>query len=166
MRFLCPRHRQLLRQHPDLAEQNWEEWMRQGLHAMTAENWSRAASYYGCSYEVCEGQLRSCRRESLSSRLVLADRVMVAGHLLAECLGRNGDLTNERHYLIAVHAHLVELWEDCGDTDREGLRKNIELSLMMLKRHCQRYGEFGGLDACLHQARGLLETSRPAAGVH
>ncbi len=166
MQFLCPQHRHHLQQYPELAEQNWQAWMRHGLHAMTAENWPRAISYYGCSYEISEWQLRTCRREFVQARLVMADRVMVSGHLLAECLGRDGDLANERHFLIAVHAQLVNLWDDCGEPRGTGLRKNIELSLVMLRRHCERHGEFGGLDACLHQARGLLHGTGAAAGVH
>lgn len=167
MKFLCEPHRRMMQQFPDIARARWEEWMCQGYQALKLGNWRQALMFYGCSFEISEWLLDCQLRESGTVDLQTLDQVMVSGHLLAESFGHDGNVAMERHYLLAVHKHLTAVVGDnlhAGEAVR--LRKNLELSLVMLKRHCRERGTFGGSEACIHNARTLLDAIPDRARVH
>ncbi len=155
MRFICDRHREQLGQHPSLALYRWEEWLHMGQAAMEKKHWPEAIRLFGCCYELCEMTLRLQADDHKNTGLSRWDRLMLSGHLLAETLGRSGMRDLERHYLIAVHHHLTRYVTEAGRIPR-GLEKNIEISLLMLKRHCDLYGECPGFRACLREGDRLL----------
>ena len=167
MKFLCAPHRRMLQQFPDVAQARWEEWMNQGYDALERGDWHRAVMFYGCSFEISEWMLENGRIAPDQVDLKSLDQLMVSGHLLAESLGHSGDIALERHVLLAVHRWLTTVTGDSlHAAGASRLRKNLELSVIMLKRHCQRHGDFGGSRACLTYTRELLASIPAQAVVH
>lgn len=164
MQFLCNKHRHWLEHHPDHARACWEKWMQQGYSAMDNHDWKTAISYFGCSYELSEIRLKQIGSGHEIHPFNPVDQIMVSGHLLASCLGHAGESEHERHFLIAVHYHLVKAAQKPGCQPH--LKKNVELSLIMLQRHCRLHGEFGGMSACFNQTRTVLESTPPSPRIH
>lgn len=153
MAFLCHKHRDQLRQLPHFAQSRWEEWMNRGYRAMESGQWSIAIAHFGCCYEISEMLLAMPPADMPEARFHRLDQLMLAGHLLAESLGRDGRPELERHYLLAVHHYLTHPGSPANGS---ALRKNLEISLLMLRRHCRQHGEFSGFEACLERAEELI----------
>ena len=163
MAFLCHKHRNQLRQLPHLAQSRWEELMNRGYEAMDTGHWSIAIAHFGCCYEISEMLLDFTGDDRTDWGLGRLDQLMLAGHLLAESLGRDGKTDLERHYLLAVHHHLTHPAAPVGGPQ---LRKNLEISLLMLRRHCRHHGEFKGFAACLARTSELLREHPRQAALH
>lgn len=166
MKFLCDKHRDLLQQFPSIAQARWDDWMNRGYAALESNQWSIAITHFGCCYEISEMMLAEPNERQQIDNLSGVDRLMLSGHLLAESLGRSGNATMERHYLLAVHHHLTKPVPSRFQGAYLGLRKNLEISLLMLKRHCRMHGEFSGFEACLNQAARLLNQSQGNFALH
>lgn len=164
MKFICAKHRQLLRNQPAKAHRRWQEWLDRGQMAMANKEWAMAIRFFGCCYEIAEMRLPASGTDTtFVDRLSPEDRLMLSGHLLAECFGRSGKRSLERHYLLAVHHHLTRDLAGTGPVPR-GRDKNIRISLLMLERYCRLHGEFSGFSACREQGSELLAGN--AAALH
>lgn len=169
MKFLCEEHRELLQQSPAKALGRWEEWMRQGSASLEQSQLPMAISYFGCCYELSEMLMSTPPAHSIASpgeKYSAVDRLMLSGHLLAESLGRSGNVSLERHYLLAVHHYLTRFMTRREQCPGRSLQKNLEISLLMLRRHCKQHGEFSGFQACLLQACQLFGQTANNASLH
>ncbi|KJS09038.1 MAG: hypothetical protein VR73_03470 [Gammaproteobacteria bacterium BRH_c0] len=166
MKFLCDKHRALINQSHSQALGRWEEWMHEGSTSLEQGKLQKAISYFGCCYELSE-MLTSHDPdrglESAGEKFSAMDRLMLSGHLLAESLGRSGKIQLERHYLLAVHHHITHFMARRAQCPGRSVQKNLEISLLMLRRHCNQHGEFSGYQACLLQACQLA--GQPTANV-
>ncbi len=139
--------------------------MQQGSQCIADRQWQSATSFLGCSYELSEWLLQqpettpataAVNINSSTPELSYTDRFTIAGHYLAECLGRNGDKQLELHYLLSVHLTLLnraksklgQYWL---------LKQNLEISLTMLQRFCHAHGSFKGFHDCYLETRLCID---------
>ena len=162
MKFLCEHHRKQLESLPLEAEECWEQWMQSGAKAMTAGEWQLALRYVGSAFEASELMLAQPDLYIDSDELSNADRFMISGHYLAECLHRIGRNDAERHYLMRVHQRLMNLASDesVGSYQRISVLKNIKVSIALLKRHFERCGESEPVQYILRAAEALTLSMR------
>ena len=152
MQFLCSTHRRQLKRCTLVAENRWDEWMEAGRQAFAQRDWQAALKYLGCSFELSEMLLEGDDLPALSN----VDRYMVSGHFLAECFGRCQDRCLQRHCLLAVHRHLLNILRSPQGRGLS-LKRNVEISLQMLSRHYQSAGEEAMLQDCYEESMRLLK---------
>ncbi|MCR8923329.1 hypothetical protein NO559_11125 [Dasania sp. GY-MA-18] len=105
--FLCSTHKAHSLSSARLAISYWEIWMADGQALYQSGNWQQALSYYGCSFEVGEWLLQQLNEnEHKNTRLNYAERMMLAGHSLAQCYKQMQHYSLELDILIRVHNHL------------------------------------------------------------
>ena len=146
MKFLCEHHRQAIMEHPDKALGYWRDWMDRGGAMIENGDWRRACPFLGCSFELAEWLLDNPPAND-THRFRAIDRYMIAGHQLAECLGRTGEQELELHFLLTVHLRLIDRVRT-RQAQYWLLKQQLQLSLAMLTRYRQRRGSFRGYYDC------------------
>ncbi len=163
MTFLCNHHRQQVLTEVTTALSFWEQWMQQGAKLFNQRQWHQAACYLGSSFEVAEWLLAKpelvqniSNLEEKKPSLNYFDRYMIAGHHLSECLGRNGQIEAELHYLLTVHLKLLNTVK-AKNYQHQPLKNHLEISLAMLGRHCKMHGQFKGYQDCYLETRLCID---------
>lgn len=159
MRFLCQQHRQTVISSVDSALYFWQQWVQQGDEHFKQQQWSQAARFLGCSFEVAEWLLQQATSQPYKFKpqeLNPTSRYMLAGHQLAESLGRSGDHDLELHYLLTVHTTLLSQIKN-KIIPLTALKHYLEISLAMLKRYCQHCGQFKGYHDCYLETRLCID---------
>ena len=148
MKFLCDHHRQQVLEEPAKALSYWRNWMSRGNALIDEQQWKNACGFIGCSFEVAEWLLGQPAHDADEGQRAV-ERYMVAGHQLAECLGRTGHPDLELHYLLTVHLQLLErIKQRCAHFWL--LRQPLQISRAMLSRYRNQHGSFKGYyDCCM-----------------
>lgn len=158
MQFLCEFHRQQLQYHPGAATRRWQEWLEQGAERFRDADWPQATRFLGCAYEA--GRLLSAQPHSFAEGdLTGFDRMMIAGHYLAECFGRMQQVRTERDILLTVHRDLMTALDDhaVARSIRARLRYNLAISLQLLDRHYRRQSDMTSFARLYHQTQARLQ---------
>lgn len=86
MIFLCSTHKPTLLTSSHEAVNNWEHWMNEGQTLFRAGKWHQAVMFFGCSFEITQWLVAHLNnRKTVNTQLSYAERLMLAGHSLAEC---------------------------------------------------------------------------------
>ena len=81
--------------------------MADGQELYQSGSWQQAQSYYGCSFEVGEWLLQQLdENDHKNTQLNYAERMMLAGHSLAQCYKQMQHYSLELDILIRVYNHL------------------------------------------------------------
>ncbi len=134
MNALCGFYRSQLERRPALAARWWSRWLRQGINAAGAEGTSSlwAAFELACHCAAAPDALRE------PGPINWYDRLMIAGHVLSQ---RCAD--QQREILLGVHERLwrAATLRQLPRAQRRGLLCNLQISLLMLRRHYRACGE-------------------------
>ncbi|WP_019529975.1 hypothetical protein [Dasania marina] len=107
MRFLCRQHQAQTLNSPRQAISYWETWMADGQRLYQRGHWQQAHSYYGCSFEIGEWLLQQVDSNDHKNTLLnYAERMMLAGHSLAQCYKQLQHYSLQLDMLIRVHNQL------------------------------------------------------------
>lgn len=160
MHFLCDFHREQLSLHPAAASRRWEEWMELGGERFRAGDWPRALQWLGNAYELAQLALAREHRDFAAGDLTGFDRMMIAGHYLAECLQRLQRSQEEWEVLLAVHRGLLQALEDesVARSIRSRLRYNLAISLQLLDRRCSRERNLATFARLYRQTQARLQS--------
>ena len=156
MRFMCQAHRQKLLQKPSEVLSFWDKWLNQGLGHFAEANWHEASRFFGCSFEAGEWLLEKPEVVEKLNKFTHIDRYMLAGHYLAECIGKQGYHEKELHLLVQIHQRCLCLSKQ-GVFKHYPLKHNLEISMAMISRYCQNHGK------CLAYDLFETETARHIA---
>ena len=162
MRFLCDHHRDTVMNSMDSALYFWQQWLQQGGEHFQQQQWTQATRFLGCCFEVADwllGQTAAQLNTLNTQEMNPASRYMLAGHQLAESLGRGGDHDLELHYLLTVHTTLLQQIKN-KTFPLPLLQHYLEISLAMLKRYCQNCGQFKGYNDCYLETRLCIDQSQ------
>ena len=103
MRFLCNSHREQTLSDPKQAIHYWELWMTEGEQHCQRGDWQSASHFFGCSFEVGEWLIHCLQNQHQNTGLNFIERMMLAGHSLAECYKKMDLNQHELDILVKVH---------------------------------------------------------------
>ncbi|MAT52005.1 MAG: hypothetical protein CMK32_12565 [Porticoccaceae bacterium] len=156
MTFLCERHTRFLSRRPELKALCRRELLVQGYTALENDNHKAAIHYFGACFELTDLCLGSAPLPAARNLYGCLDQLMLSGHLLAESLGRLGHRELEYHYLLAVHHRLTKWANRLGLSRVHKLHRNLEISLLMLKRYTERHGYLATYRVCREETEKLI----------
>ncbi|PID42307.1 MAG: hypothetical protein CSB48_11020 [Proteobacteria bacterium] len=159
MFFLCNKHRAIFDADPEMAIDKWDHCMKKAIALFEKQHYRQSIPFIGAGFDIATLLVRKC--DSDTSELSSYDRLLLAGHALAECYRRLGDITAERRFLLATHYYLMnELQKEPFNTQL--LIQPLEISLRTLKAHYEAHDEFSQFDHCYKRDSEKLEKiSRP-----
>ena len=144
--FLCESHKKHFSQEPIQAKGLWKAWMEFGKMHFESGEYEKAIQFVGSSFDVAALMLDLNYHFDVAT-LNSYERLILSGHSLAECFKKVGNKQLERHYLLATHHKLMYEYRN-KSLSIGSIKKPIEISLFMLKRHYEFYNEYEQIRPC------------------
>ncbi|PIE43465.1 MAG: hypothetical protein CSA50_04955 [Gammaproteobacteria bacterium] len=157
MSFLCNKHLAKCDADPEMALDKWDSCMKKAIALFEKQHYRQSIPFIGAGFDIATLLIKKSRTDT--SELSSFDRLLLAGHALAECYRRLGDTAAERRFLLATHYHLMHQLNH-EPLNAYELKQPLEISLRTLKAHYKAHNEFSQFDQCYTRDKAKLNKIR------